>query len=786
LADGDFLYCTVFRSIPISIRVTAAFFIISFTAVSVVGFLSYIRGKESLQEASFSRLTLVREIKADQIEEYFHHIADQALTFAEDHTIIEALKGFTKGFQEIKNEPTPLEQRKAELEKYYREEFIPRLDSNIYSKVNIANYLPQEEAAIRLQDIYISSNPFGVKKKHMLDDARHESFYSKHHSEYHPYIRKYLKKFGFYDIFLIDSTGNIVYTVFKEVDFGTSLENGPYKKSQLAHVYHKAKGSFEPEHVVLDDYAPYDPSYNAHAAFVAAPIREHGHEIGVLVFQLPIDRINDIMTNRHSWQDVGLGKTGETYIVGEDFTLRNQSRFLIEDRENYLKTIASTGTPDSIVTKIRNLGTSIGLQTCKTIGTENALRGEKGTAVFPDYRGVNVLSAYQPLKIKDLHWVLLSEIDEDEAFNDLYALRKLLIIEFISLLFAIGIISYLISRHITLPLKKLTQSARQLAKGDMETPIEVTSKDEIGILALSFKKMQLAIHKLFTELKEINAGLEEKVKDRTREIQHQKEMVEEKNKEILDSILYAKRLQNAILPPMEKVKEVLPDSFILFKPKDIVSGDFYWMEALSSNGGGKLDDILIAAVDCTGHGVPGAMVSVVGSNGLNRSVKEFGLRKPSEILDNLRSLVEETFSTSESEVKDGMDIALCRINTDKQTVHYSGAHNPLWILRKDAEQIEEIRGDKQPIGKFDYGKPFSNHEFQLAKGDCIFFFTDGFSDQFGGSRGKKFRAAQLMETLLELRNLPMEAISTELNNRFETWKGNLEQIDDVCVIGVRF
>jgi serine phosphatase RsbU (regulator of sigma subunit) len=262
------------------------------------------------------------------------------------------------------------------------------------------------------------------------------------------------------------------------------------------------------------------------------------------------------------------------------------------------------------------------------------------------------------------------------------------------------------------------------------------------------------------------------------EVLHQKELVDEKNKEIMDSINYAKRIQNAILPPARIVAQFLPESFILYKPKDIVAGDFYWLET-------KDDKVLFAAADCTGHGVPGAMVSVICNNGLNRSVREYGITEPGKILDKTREIVIQEFEKSDDEVKDGMDISLCSINLHTQTLNWAGANNPLWIIRKDSGIIEEIKANKQPIGKYAEAKPFDTHLIQLEKGDVIYLFTDGYQDQFGGEKGKKFKASSLKELLLSVQTKSMSQQKLVLDSTFEIWRGKLEQIDDVCIIGVR-
>ncbi|MCH2235520.1 MAG: SpoIIE family protein phosphatase [Crocinitomicaceae bacterium] len=275
--------------------------------------------------------------------------------------------------------------------------------------------------------------------------------------------------------------------------------------------------------------------------------------------------------------------------------------------------------------------------------------------------------------------------------------------------------------------------------------------------------------------------LENTVEERTAELKEKHEQLEESHQEIKDSIAYAKRIQSAILPPQKLVKEYLPKSFVLYKPKDVVAGDFYWMAHAD-------DKILFAAADCTGHGVPGAMVSVICNGGLNRSVNEFNITDPGAILDKTRELVIKEFEKSEEEVKDGMDIALCalKINANKTaSLEYAGAHNALWIIRKGSEEIEEIKANKQPIGKFHDPKPFTTHKVTLEKGDSFYIFSDGYADQFGGERGKKFKSANFKRLLLSVQDKSLEEQRSIIDERFEDWKSHYEQVDDVCVIGVR-
>lgn len=268
------------------------------------------------------------------------------------------------------------------------------------------------------------------------------------------------------------------------------------------------------------------------------------------------------------------------------------------------------------------------------------------------------------------------------------------------------------------------------------------------------------------------------------DIIRQKELTEEAHKEVVDSINYAQRIQSAIMPSLEAVHDALKNELVLYLPKDVVAGDFFWMERITTKEKNE-DVVYYAAADCTGHGVPGAMVSVICSNALTKSLLEEGIRETGKILDRTRELVVAQLAKSGEEVKDGMDISLCSLNMKTKELQWSGANNPLWILRNGAEDLEEIRPDKQPIGKHLEEFPFSTHNIVLNQGDSIYVFTDGYQDQFGGPRGKKFKPKNLKKLILEMKSKPMQEQKKELETKFSEWKEGFEQVDDVCVIGVR-
>lgn len=260
------------------------------------------------------------------------------------------------------------------------------------------------------------------------------------------------------------------------------------------------------------------------------------------------------------------------------------------------------------------------------------------------------------------------------------------------------------------------------------------------------------------------------------EVEGQKAVIEEKNEEILDSINYAKRLQSAILPDETIFKSTFSDAFLMYLPKDIVAGDFYWFYE-------KDDDVYFAVADCTGHGVPGALVSVVCANALERSVKELPVASTGEILDRVTQYVIKNFENNSDDVQDGMDIAFCRFNRKTKELQFSGAYNPCWIVR-DGE-VFELKANRRPVGKYINDSKFEAHHYSCKSNDWLFLFTDGFHDQFGGEKGKKYKSGKLKNFLLESALLNGHQQLTLLQAELEDWRGNLDQIDDVCILGVK-
>ncbi len=284
----------------------------------------------------------------------------------------------------------------------------------------------------------------------------------------------------------------------------------------------------------------------------------------------------------------------------------------------------------------------------------------------------------------------------------------------------------------------------------------------------------------YEDLLKENIALKKQLLEEKEKLSAALEELEESHKELSDSITYAERIQSAIMPPISQVKNALPKSFILYLPKDVVSGDFYFVDKYKNYS-------VFAAVDCTGHGVPGALMSVVGFNYIHQALTEQGITNPAKILSFLDKGVNDRLRQTggESGVNDGMDLGLCTLDNTTNELQYAGAYNPVYIVQDG--KLKEIKADKYPIGVNTDGvvDVYTNHVVKLKKGDCVYLSSDGYADQFGGPKGKKFKYKQLRELLVSISHLPMPEQKQKLLSIFRKWQGEEEQVDDVLIIGVR-
>ena len=462
-----------FLNLPLSKKLILVLLSVGLLPMTIASIVTLHSAKTELSEKAFDQLEAVRQIKSLAVQRYFQQVENQIVTMANTPVTQWAMTGFSQLFQEMDDDELTdeeeLAQFKKELKSYYTDQFLPKYQNENDGKTldidSLINTLDAE--AIVSQYLYIQRNSHPLGEKHKLNLVDGESKYHDTHEQYHPAFREFLEKFGFYDIFLIDiESGDIVYSVFKELDYGTSLKDGPYSNTNFAEAFKSALALNKGE-VSLKDYKLYTPSYEAPASFIATPIFSGGQKIGVLVFQMPLEPINEIMTERS-----GMGETGESYLVGNDKLMRSDSYL---DPENH-----------SVSTSFKNPEKG----KVESQAVTEALNNLSGNKIIMDYNGHSVLSSYAPIDLKYFKWTIIAEIDEAEAFESIYSIQLQMTTFGIIGAIIIALLAMYVSKMISTPILALSNTIVKVEQeGDFKIQIQNDSNDEVGHTSRAFNNL---------------------------------------------------------------------------------------------------------------------------------------------------------------------------------------------------------------------------------------------------------------------------------------------------------
>ena len=482
------------RQISFKSRISLILVTASLVSSIVIGVLGWTSGRNALETSINNQLTSIREAQAYQIETYFEQIIAQTRTLSENRMIVNAMRQFKAGY-EIGLHSDLTDDEKKDVRGFYSKVFVDKLSQNLGTEPLAVMFEPRRTVASYFQYHYVVENPFPPGKKDMMTESdSDQTIYSKFHRFYQPLFRNLLKEFNFYDIFLIDMKSlNITYSVFKETDFATSLIDGPYQDSALGVLAKKIREQPTRGEVAVSDYRSYLPSYGAPAAFLGAPIYDGNEAIGILVIQLPADEINKATTYSKGWSKSGLGATGETYLVGSDRMMRSDARKLIEDPEMFYGNLDDAGLMPHTVQNIRVFETTIATMPVVSQSVQSAFERESGTLITRNYMGEPVLSAFAPLDIPGLDWVILSEMALTEAFGPISSLQRNIIVWGVVLVLFVTLLSMLVSRSIVRPIDALADGVSELRSGKENVVVKVDTQDEFGALAANFNEMVASI-----------------------------------------------------------------------------------------------------------------------------------------------------------------------------------------------------------------------------------------------------------------------------------------------------
>ena len=481
-------------------------------SATIIGYTTIQKVEEALSEAAYQKLEAVSSSSATAIENYFFEIKHQIQSMSDDPKIIEVTKSFQDTYSDYSRSTTlpSVDEMKASLMNYYDAEYGQQYQSVNGESINTTTLINAlNENSLALQYQYISANPNPLGGKDTLDAANDGSVYSEVHGTIHPYLRDFLYHFGFYDIFIADAnTGHIIYSVFKELDYATSLKDGSYANSGIGEAFKEAIKSSDKNDTYLTDFASYTPSYEAAASFMSSPIYDNGKIIAVLIFQMPVEKINNLMTHHEKWSSVGLGSTGESILVGQDKTPRSISRELIEDKSQFIKRLSEAGADSQTLRRIEQMESNMLLQQIDNPAVNAALNGQLGRVEYTKYTGENVLVAYEPVELLDQRWALLAEINTDEALSAQETVVSNIITSAVmaSVLALLAAVAAVIVFAYTLvkPLKNTTEIMKDLSQGDGDLTVRLdnSTNDEIGDLSQSFNEFINKIQQLMLQVED--------------------------------------------------------------------------------------------------------------------------------------------------------------------------------------------------------------------------------------------------------------------------------------------
>jgi class 3 adenylate cyclase len=477
-----------FRKLGVQSKVLAMVLLASLLSLLLTGLVSYSIGSHVLTTAVTNQLIVLRDSRAEAINKYFDFLNNHVLTMGEGFLVIDGLKEFRAAFPKLDSTVLSPDQQKKMLA-YYNDVFMPKLRKNVEGNPALATYLPQTPADRFFSYHYTANNPY-PKQPGLLDDAGDGSEYSAIHRKYNFRFRRLAEIFGYRDILLVDiDTANVVYSVAKDADLGSNLKTGIYADTALAKTFDEIRKSRDPNFVYISDMEHYKASFGEPSFFIGTTVFDGDKFIGALIYQLNPESIDRVMTDNKKWEQHGLGKTGETFLVGQDFKLRSTLRAFLQTPDQYYQTLRSNGVSQEKIVSIKRANTPVLIQEVKSDGAMRPLAGQTGEAQEYDYRGKFALKAYQPIRIGNFEWGLVAKIDKAEALQGVTQLRNALLLLGAILIPLLTLMSLALARSFIQPIQRLMGATKQIIAGDSAVQVKVDSADEFGELSSSFNSM---------------------------------------------------------------------------------------------------------------------------------------------------------------------------------------------------------------------------------------------------------------------------------------------------------
>jgi class 3 adenylate cyclase len=483
------------RSLGFQSKLLIMLLAVSVLSVLVAGLIGYVSGTNSLRDAEYQRLTQLRESRAREVTTFYTSLSNAATVLTHSDAVITAMKDFTGAFAELQKTPLPPGAKEA-VDRYYTEVFDPALEKFTGQKVDGALYRPTSNAQTYLQSLYTvpAKGDFAASAK--ITNAGDPSAWTKLNERYQPFFSDFESRFPFDDALLIDTDGNIVYSTLKQTDLGANVNSGPFKTTKLAEGFRKAMQATSVDEIVLTDFEEYAPAYGLPTPWILTPIGDEKGIYGILAMQLSSAELDNVMTGNRGWERDGLGKTGETYLVGPDKLMRSVSRLLLEDPERFAREAAENGTPADVIERVLASEDTVLLQSMgNSTSVSEALSGNTGLRTGDNYlgRNVKVLSAYGPLNLPGLRYAVIARIHESEALAPVSRFARNIALSTGAIVLTVCLLALLFARILTRPVKQLAAAIDRVKGGELGIRVPVTSRDEIGELASSFNDLSASL-----------------------------------------------------------------------------------------------------------------------------------------------------------------------------------------------------------------------------------------------------------------------------------------------------
>jgi serine phosphatase RsbU (regulator of sigma subunit) len=738
---------------------------VTIPSLSIVAFLFLQKSEAYVEQIAQDRLVNLRNSRSQTLLNFLDSSANIISQFANTQPSVNGFIDLKDGLpsaadavlESIGEKSSLLKKANSKVNGYYRGAYLKQYESYNPGSDALLQFIPSEMDGVLLQDAFIASNPNSIKNRFELLDSSIVPTYSVFHEKYHPKILEFIQKHQYYDALLIDAdSSKIVYSTMKEADFGLNIQRSALKNTALSRVFDRAK-KIKSGETVFEDFSLYTPSLGQPIAFWGSPIFLDGRLVGVLVIKIKSNLISNVISNYYSWEEDGLGKTGDVIVTGADGMLRSDSRDSIQNPEVFLRKLLKEGRKKEYQMYLLTHSDAL-LEKNNSLAFQEGVNGQVSTASYKSLDDKDVIGSFRPLRFQEINWVISAEMDRVETQNLSSELKKYIWIS----VFVIGLllipISYLVAQFFLKPFSRLIDTIDRIYNtGNLKLRLRGRFTTEVNSLIRSFNRM-------------------------LEQLQENEDTITAAKESIDDSISVANRVLVSKLPSQSEFDEFFSQSTVLWRPRDVVGGDIYWLRDFGNR-------IYLACIDCTGHGVPGAFIAMTAISSLEKipSTTYEWYELPQVIEAIHQSFQLEFIDVNDSnKFKDGFAISILCLDKYAKSISFIGMGQDGMIKHAD-ESVTFIKGNRKSIGYKSHLDVDSLQSFSQpwSDEDTYVLYSDGLTTQVGDRQRKMMGTHRLINSLEQLSGNDPQKVVEQLAMSFDMWRGAVDARDDLTIIAIK-